>query len=448
MINIVEKYNCCGCAACAQRCPKQCITMQEDDEGFLYPHVDEKLCIDCGLCEKVCPFIHPKEARTPKHTYAAINNDEWIRMDSSSGGIFTLLAEQIINDGGVVFGARFDEDWQVAIDYTETIDGLAAFRGSKYVQARTEDTFDKCENFLKSGRKVMYSGTPCEIASLKHYLRKEYENLLTIDFVCHGVPSPKVWGKYLQEVVGTVNVQGVSMRDKQQEGWKRFNFVLDYKKDGETISLSSWHQKNDYMNAFLRDMILRPSCNACKAKECRSHSDITIADFWGIQTVCPAMDDDKGTGLVLIHTAKGKYYVPFDKMKYEEVTFEEGYRYNPAIYRSAKPWPRRKEFFQQLDNEDGVVEMIRKTLRPTMQMRLKSFIRTVAYLPKGIVRKAIHIVGGGRIQIAHNNITSGKISINSNPVVIMRTYKIHSINFRDNQNGWSQYGMMIELQQQ
>ena len=395
MISIENKSICCGCGACVQKCPKKSISLIEDSEGFLYPKVDETTCINCGLCEKVCHEQHPFEEHSPMNVYAAYNLNENIRLKSSSGGIFTLLAEQIINDGGVVFGARFDEDWQVAIDYTETIDGLAAFRGSKYVQARTEDTFDKCENFLKSGRKVMYSGTPCEIAGLKHYLRKEYENLLTVDFVCHGVPSPKVWGKYLQEVVGTVNVQGVAMRDKQHEGWKRFNFVLDYKKDGETISLSSWHQKNDYMNAFLRDMILRPSCYACKAKECRSHSDITIADFWGIQTVCPTMDDDKGTELVLIHTAKGKDYVPFDNMKYEELTFEEGYRNNPAIYRSAKPWPRRTEFFHQLDNEDGVVDLIRKSLRPTAQMRLKSFIRKIAYLPVRIVRKTIRIIAGG-----------------------------------------------------
>lgn len=398
MIKITDKHNCCGCEACVQACPKNCISFEEDNEGFCYPRVDESICIECGLCEKVCPILTPFDSRLPQTQFAAINNDEQVRMESSSGGIFTLLAEQIINEGGVVFGARFDEDWQVTIDHTETTDGLAAFRGSKYVQACVGDTYAKCAKFLKAGRKVLYSGTPCQIAGLKHYLRKEYENLLTVDFVCHGVPSPKVWGKYLQEVVGTVNVQGVSMRDKLQEGWKRFNFVLDYQNEGKMISLSSWHQKNDYMNAFLRDMILRPSCYACKAKECRSHSDITIADFWGIQSVCPTMDDDKGTGLLLIHTAKGKENVPFDKMKYEEVTFEEGYRNNPAIYRSAKPWPRRAEFFQQLDNEDAVVDLIRKSLRPTMQMRLKSFIRKIAYIPIRIIRKTIRIIGGANFK--------------------------------------------------
>lgn len=395
MIDISGKNNCCGCSACAQACPKQCILMKQDAEGFLYPQVNTSSCIDCGLCEKVCPFIHPYEARTPMHTYAAINNNEKIRMESSSGGIFTLLAERILNDGGVVFGARFDENWQVTIDYTESIEGLAAFRGSKYVQASVGNTYAVCANFLKTGRKVMFSGTPCQIAGLKHYLHKEYENLLLVDFVCHGVPSPKVWAKYLHEVVGTVNVRGVSMRDKLHEGWKRFNFVIDYKKGGEKISILSWHQENDYMNAFLRDMILRPSCYACKSRECRSHSDITIADFWGIQNICPTMDDDKGTGLVLIHTEKGKKNVSFDKMKYEEVTFEEGFRNNSAILRSAKPWPRRAEFFRELDNEDGVVDLIRRTLRPTVQMRLKSIIRMVVYYTIRIIRKTTRIMRVG-----------------------------------------------------
>ena len=234
------------------------------------------------------------------------------------------------------------------------------------------------------------------------------------------------------------------MRDKQHEGWKRFNFVLDYKKEGKMISLSSWHQENDYMNAFLRDMILRPSCYACKAKECRSHSDITIADFWGIQNVRPQMDDDKGTGLVLIHTAKGKDNVPFDKMQYEEVTFEEGYRNNPAIYRSAKPWPRRSEFFKLLDNEDGVVGLIRKSLRPTFQMRLKTFIRKIIDLPVRIFRNKNRIVGGvggGKTQI-----TKLIPIMDTNHVAITRAYKIRSINFRDKQNGWSQYNITIELQ--
>ena len=201
MITITDKSKCCGCNACVQACPKQCIEMHEDDEGFLYPRVDTTRCIDCGKCEKVCPVINQAEPHRPIKVYAAINPDEEIRRQSSSGGIFTLLAEQTIKEGGVVFGARFDESWQVTHDYTESIEGLASLRGSKYVQSCIGDTFLKAEAFLKQGRKVLFTGTPCQISGLKKYLHKEYENLLTVDFVCHGVPSPLIWQKYLSETL-------------------------------------------------------------------------------------------------------------------------------------------------------------------------------------------------------------------------------------------------------
>ena len=193
MIEIKDKSQCCGCNACVQRCPKQCIAMCEDEEGFLYPEGDEAICIDCGLCENVCPVINQADARIPLQVYAAKNTDEKIRMHSSSGGVFSILAEQTIKQGGVVFGARFDENWEVKHDYTETIDGVSVFRGSKYVQSKTGDTFKQAEQFLKQNRKVLFSGTPCQIVALKRYLKKEYENLLLVDFICHGVPSPGVW---------------------------------------------------------------------------------------------------------------------------------------------------------------------------------------------------------------------------------------------------------------
>ena len=200
MIHITDREKCCGCEACIQRCPQQCITLHEDGEGFLYPETDEGRCIDCGLCEKVCPVIFQGTGRRPLNVYAAKNPDEEIRWESSSGGVFTLLAEKILSEGGVVFGARFDARWEVVHDYTENVEGLSAFRGSKYVQSRIGDSFRQTECFLKTGRKVLFSGTPCQIAGLKLFLKKEYDNLLTVDFICQGVPSPGVWRKYLKEI--------------------------------------------------------------------------------------------------------------------------------------------------------------------------------------------------------------------------------------------------------
>ena len=199
MINIVEKKDCCGCSACVSKCPKQCISMIVDNEGFSYPYLDKENCIDCGLCEKVCPVINQNEPKKPLRCYAAINPDENIRVKSSSGGIFTMIAEYIIAEGGVVFGAAWNKNWQVEHTYTEVKEGLKVFRGSKYIQSIIGDSFIQVELFLKVGRKVLFSGTPCQIAGLKKFLRKEYNNLITVDFVCHGVPSPGVFRWYMKE---------------------------------------------------------------------------------------------------------------------------------------------------------------------------------------------------------------------------------------------------------
>ncbi len=369
MIEIKDKHNCCGCAACVQKCARQCISLLEDSEGFLYPVIDTEKCIDCGLCETVCPELNQYDKQSPLTTLAAINIDECVRLESSSGGVFSLLAEQTIKDGGVVFGARFDEKWEVVIDCSDTLEGIAQFRGSKYLQARTEDSFFRCEQFLKKGRRVLYSGTPCQVAGLKHFLGKEYRNLFTVDVVCHGVPSPKVWRKYLDETVGVSNVKGVSMRDKV-EGWQNYHLSISYVDGDKSRILSSPYGKNDYMRALLKDMILRPSCYRCKSRELRSGSDITIGDYWGIDDVCPEMNDDKGICLVLANTEKGKSILESDGMKFKETSFEEGYRGNPSICRSPMPWIRRKQFFEYLDSDKSVVRIIRDCLKPTFRMRL------------------------------------------------------------------------------
>lgn len=441
MINIEVKHNCCGCGACAQKCPKQCITLKQDSEGFLYPVVNTETCTNCGLCEKVCPVQHPYEARKPLQTLAAINKDDKIRLKSSSGGIFTLLAESVINQGGVVFGARYDDEWQVTLDYTEIIEGLAAFRGSKYVQARTGETYKQCEKFLKEGRKVLFSGTPCQVAGLNHFLNKEYVNLLTVDVVCHGTPSPKVWDLYLKEVVNSVsNITKISMRDKSR-GWNQFSFVMNYNKDDETITLSVPFNKNDYMRAFLKDMILRPSCYSCASKELKSGSDITIADYWGIQSVAPEMNDDKGTGLVLINTKKGREcFEKFDLRK-RETTFEEGYRGNPAILKSAKPWYNREDFFSKLDDAESVISLIQEELKPTPEMIRNEKIRATKALPRRIVKKLIRLMGGGNslnINLVNNsNIEDHQLEgiLSGREIVLSRC------DFRDKSASWSNYNV-------
>lgn len=235
MIKTNDKKDCCGCSACVQRCPKQCISLYEDEEGFLYPRVDKTVCIDCGLCEKVCPVLNQSEGHEPIAVYAAKNPNEEIRMQSSSGGIFTMLAERIIDEGGVVFGACWDKDWNVVHDYAESKEDIAKFRGSKYVQSNIGETFKQTETFLIEGRKVLFSGTPCQIAGLKHFLLKDYDNLLTIEIICHSVPSPGVWKKYLTEELNSNgltigDIQQINFRDKST-GWETYSFLLHTKAD-------------------------------------------------------------------------------------------------------------------------------------------------------------------------------------------------------------------------
>lgn len=365
---------CTGCGACESICPKHCITLQADGEGFDYPKVNVSLCVDCGLCEKVCHALKSLDERQPLKVLAAINKDSAIREASSSGGVFFSLAERIINEGGVVFGARFDDKWQVMLDYAETIDGIKPFMGSKYVQAHAGTAYRDAERFLKQGRKVLFSGSPCQISGLHSYLRKPYENLITVDFVCHGVPSPKVWGRYLDEVVSSFNDIGdVKFRSKQ-DGWKRFHFQLSYTREEKTVTLSNWHQQNHYMRAFLSDMILRPSCYQCAAKGGRSLSDITIGDFWGIWDVVPQMDDDRGTSLVLVHTEKGASAISFDCFESRSVEYDSALRCNHSIVASVKPHPKRRQFFAKLDKTRSVIDLIDSSLRPPLHTRIRRLL--------------------------------------------------------------------------
>lgn len=424
-----NKRGCTACSACIHRCSKECISFVEDKEGFLYPLVDENICVNCGLCIKVCHEQKPFEERKPLEVLVAYNKYDEVRNASSSGGLFFLLAHQTIKDGGVVFGAKFDEYWQVYITYAETLDDVKPFMGSKYVQARTDCSYKDAERFLKVGRKVLYSGTPCQVAGLKHFLRKEYANLITVDFVCHGVPSPKVWRMYLTEIVTSARQIGnIEFRNKRN-GWKRFNFSMTYDEHNQTVQLTSNHNDNTYMQAFLSDMILRPSCHDCQAKNGRSHSDITIADYWGIEQAHPDLDDDKGTSLVLVNTEKGNTAIDWTETRHETSVYEKVLLYNPAIVRSATPHPKRTDFFAQLDAEESVTYLIIATLRPSLKQRIERLPHRCKFLIKRLLK-----------------LMEGKTdSVSSLRDYYISNHQVSAISFRDKQHGWKGYQMKIEL---
>ena len=349
MIEIKDKEKCCGCHACYNICPKNAISMKEDENGFKYPVVDKEKCINCGLCEKVCPIINSTEKENNINAYACINKNEQIRKQSSSGGIFTLLAEEIIKLNGVVFGVSFDKDFNVVHSYIENIDELEKFRGSKYVQSSINDTYKKAKEFLNKDRYVLFTGTPCQIEGLKAYLQKDYDKLYTQDIICHGVPSPKVWKKYLEYRKKKDNrkAENISFRNKDT-GWKLFNMKFEYK----DTAYKKNQTKDAYMQVFLQNLCLRDSCYNCSFKKKNRNSDITLADFWGIQNIYAEMDDNKGTSLIILNSSKGNEL--FEKIKqnikYKEVNLDEALKYNIGMMHSVNKNGKRENFFIDLDN--------------------------------------------------------------------------------------------------
>lgn len=404
MINVKKQTDCCGCSACEEACPKQCIQLEPDKEGYWYPKINKEQCIDCGVCEKVCPVLNSQPERIPLHVYAAINKNEKIRAQSASGGMFTLIAEKIIHEGGVVFGVKFDKDWKVVFGYTETQEGLDDFRRSKYVQAWVGNSYKEVKEFLKQGRKVLFTGVPCQIAGLYSYLRKNYENLITVDLICEGVPSPKLWERYLKEEIvqktnkiqnsissqisqKDIRLKDVSFRNKEN-GWKKYSFSLTFsitqKKNEEKANQSIVDRNSAYLQMMFRYANLRPICYECPFKSCKSQSDITIADYWGIDKLHPEMDDDKGTSMVFINTIKGETYFDFSQVKYLETTYQESWPFNNVVT-SSKKHPKRDFFYENVDSKKDLIKFMNSIsfplsfkIKKSIKLSLKKIILTIA----------------------------------------------------------------------
>lgn len=377
MIHINDKIDCCGCNACGSICAKNAITFQTDEEGFWYPDVDMDKCVDCGMCEKVCPFIADLTPRIPLVTYAAINPNEYERNNSSSGGIFSLLASHTINAGGVVFGAAFDNEWNVTHLSVENIKELSKLRGSKYVQSMIGDRFRTVKKYLVQGKQVLFSGTACQIAGLNSYLLKKYDNLTTVDVVCHGVPSPKIWKQYVKLLQTHSTIKSISFRDKLS-GWRGYDFTVSYN-DGSIHRES--HNKNLYMQGFLHDLFLRPSCYHCKIKCGRCGSDITLGDYWGIERVLPEVDDNKGVSVVMVNTEKGREIINGISSQQKETDYKQAVQGNANIEICAIENKWRAEFWRYYSyNEDlfkSLGHVLRKMQPSIFKRILRRIIRTV-----------------------------------------------------------------------
>lgn len=377
MIQILEKAKCVGCYACYSCCPLECITMEADNEGFSYPRVDQDVCIDCRKCEKVCPIIQkPALQSFSKVSLAAYSKNEQIRNSSSSGGVFSALAQIVLKHGGVIFGAAFDTKFQVHHIGVNSIDDLEKLRGSKYVQSRIENTYKEAKNILESGRKVYFSGTPCQIDGFKNYLGRDYDNLITQDIICHGVPAPFVWGRYLDSVREKMHseVKHVSFRDKVL-GWRKYSVKIEGA-NGK-VEMSTFLD-NPMMKAYLRDMCLRPSCYNCPSKGMKRSSDLTLADFWNISEFIGGFDDNRGTDLIICHTSKGLELLNEARPEIvcQEVNMRAAYENVPLNNSSELPADRDK--FIEFLNQSTFTAAVKKYCSIPMYERIITRIKLIS----------------------------------------------------------------------
>ena len=346
MIKIKDPKDCCGCTACASICAHDAITMEPDVLGFLYPKVDESKCVDCGLCEKVCQFNDNYDRSFNLEqpiAYAVRHKDIDEVMKSRSGAAFAAISDYILEQGGVVYGAGYKDHFRVAHKRATTKEERDEFRGSKYVQSDLTGVFRQVKEDLKNGLTVLFSGTPCQTVGLNAYVGNRLrENLVFVDIVCHGVPSPFIWFDYIAKIKkeDKRRIVEVDFRDKKHFGWKdhRESFILD---DNSVIT------KNDWTTLFYKHIMFRHSCGVCHFTNTTRPSDITLADFWGWEDAVPGFnDDDKGVSLVLLNTEKGKLF--FEKasedIEIKKVNIDDGLKLNPNLQHPSVIHPNRIQF--------------------------------------------------------------------------------------------------------
>ena len=340
MIKITDPSKCCGCTACAAICSHGAIEMHPDKLGFLYPVVDVAKCVDCGLCDKVCSFVpDTREGRSVPQTakvdvFAVRHKESEILAQSQSGGAFSAMAEQVLKRRGLVYGAAFDESHMVRHIRIDALEGLPALRGSKYVQSDIMGIYGQILGDLRNGLEVLFTGTPCQVAGLKSYVPKTLQDgLLTMDFICHGVPSPAVWKDYLDYMSRQGKIVKANFRDKSVAGWKEHKETFIYSNGVKKVA-------DSFRVLFYKNIMLRHSCSVCPYNVINHKSDVTIADFWGVDEIMPQMDGPEGTSMVICNTSKGQELIgrASDALNIVPAVLDYDFmsRRNPNLVRPAK----------------------------------------------------------------------------------------------------------------
>ena len=350
-LNNGDKKMCCGCGSCAQKCLYKCITLKADEEGFLYPEIDKSTCVNCGLCRVACPLSKDKsdDDISDAIIYGGYIKNDLVRASSSSGGAFTALAESFCDEEYVIFGAEMDDEFNVFHSYIESKAELDRFRKSKYLQSDMRNTYTEVKSFLDKGKKVLFSGTPCEIAGLNLFLNKSYENLLTVDVLCHSVPTVKWFNKEKEwiEKKSKCRVCSVDFRNKDNATWDRYRMVWRL----ENNKQKTWI-KDPFIVAWNAALISRPSCYDCRFACKKRVSDVTIGDLWGVHKFASHLyGENKGVSFFLLNTEKGAKY--FDKIKdklvYDKVSFDDVAANNPRLLRPMEWNEKRDQFIRKMD---------------------------------------------------------------------------------------------------
>lgn len=436
IINNTNKAECCGCNACGDVCAHQAISFETDIEGFWYPVVDKDKCTDCHLCEKVCPIINIKDLKKndypkPNHTIAAIHKNMRVRWNSTSGGAYTVLAEAMLKQGGYISGAVYNEGFTGVHNYvTNNPEDLDRLRSSKYLQSNAEGLFKQIKQLLTKGEKVLACGTPCQMAALRSFLRKDYDNLIIVDFICRGVNSPKVYRAYLDSLEKKYNSKVVYVKAKNKElGWRNLTRKVTFA-NGQ--SYYGVHMEDDFRRGYHTNVFCRPSCYDCQFKGFPRIADITIGDFWGIEHIDKNLDNNIGTSMILLNSKKGELFFEDikDVLEYKEVSFESIFGGNIALTKSIEPAKiDRKQFFEDLDKNDfdyvtekyyPLSSLKSNGIKSKLKVFIKPFFRLYTYMGLSPIAWVKFL----RINLRKNtkgSIKEGKYILTANHVV----YDIH-----------------------
>lgn len=389
MIEVLEHNRCTGCAACYTACAHNAITMSFDDEGFEHPVINQEVCLDCGLCQSVCPVLQYDKRQTLRTAnndaqigFAARNKNYNQRLISSSGSIFPPIAEWILEKGGLVVGTAYDEYFNAKHLIIESQNDLKDIQGSKYLQCKADNTtFKRIRDELKTGRLVLYSGMACQVEGLKSYLRKDYDNLYTIDLICMGIPSSVVWQKYLNAFFKGEKILHINFKEKSI-GWDTFSFYVktdkrEFKERG---------MENLYLQSMFRSWNMRPSCFQCPFKKEERFSDFTLADCWGASKLVPEINDNKGLSSVIVHSKKGHvlWQELSDRIDYREISIEDIAAGNSNLVQNKPKSGDRHLFYDLLErNPQKAFEKLCKVNRPSLLIRMKmKFVSIVKFCVK------------------------------------------------------------------